>query len=464
MEQQATSFQSNLLTFAPDKVDFSKNAVVECNALKPTKRGLETIPDHVFSNFPVKTGLMGVYTARYNNGSKEYFFFDYKGSIFEFKSNTYTLRHDQEDEGGVWTTFCQFGDVVLACSKSSGLLKKHKDESIFSKITAAPDMDMIASLGGLIVGFKGNEWHTSALYDYTDWTPSISTQAANGQLIQTQGNVIAAVNIQDKLLVFKEKSIYLCSYIGSPYVLQWDVVSYSFGVAGYSSYVSTPKGIFFVSNNNFYIFDGVSFLIVENNVKEFFFSRIYLLNSEQQQVKCYYDEDKNNVHILYSVPLYHVETIFLNIDSMNFGLIGYELIGFPAKFAQYTSHGEKMFFYNSMIAGGVHGSISELKGSSPLPAALTTGVMGENKNRLMLKGFNLNLSRRESGDISAKVLYSDKEKGFVEDIDNQVQMVADDTSQFHLMRSFRFFRIKVDIGANCELINLKLEVKPKGRR
>jgi hypothetical protein len=75
----------------------------------------------------------------------------------------------------------------------------------------------------------GDGWFCSGIFDYTTWTPSITTQCTKGRLVDTPGRITGLVGYGTTFVAFKQDSMYLANYVGSPSVFQWQLIP---GVVG----------------------------------------------------------------------------------------------------------------------------------------------------------------------------------------------------------------------------------------
>ena len=115
----------------------------------------------------------------------------------------------------------------------------------------------------------------SGINDETEWTYSQTTQA-DYQDIPDGGNIVA-IRGGEFGLVLMDKAIYRMSYIGTPFIFQFDNISRGTGCYNENS-VAQYQGItFFLSDDGFYMCDGQTVKAIgSEKVDRFFFDTLEL--------------------------------------------------------------------------------------------------------------------------------------------------------------------------------------------
>lgn len=160
--------------------------------------------------------------------------------------------------------FTQFGDNIIATNNSEKL-----QSWVLGSSTAFADLNASAPIAKYITVVRdfvvvANTYESakqeqyrvrwSALNDETDWTPS-STNQSDYQDI-ADGGQIMGIRGGEFGLVLLERSIHRMSYIGTPFVFQFDNISRNKGCM-VSGSIAQYQGItFFLSDDGFYMCDG----------------------------------------------------------------------------------------------------------------------------------------------------------------------------------------------------------------
>ncbi len=108
------------------------------------------------------------------------------------------------------------------------------------QVLKAPTYNAAAALGGnpprgavveavgnfvFIFDAAGNDWSCCGIGNDAAWTPDIGTQAANGTLGDTPGPIVAAHALGANLLVYKQRAIYLATYLGPPGIWSFQLLA-----------------------------------------------------------------------------------------------------------------------------------------------------------------------------------------------------------------------------------------------
>lgn len=135
----------------------------------------------------------------------------------------------------------------------------------------------------------GDQVWWSGLGNDATWTPSASTQAGNIQLVATGGRITALVNMRDTVVAYKDSSIYVGDYQGSPLLWTWRLVSDRVGCASPHG-VAVVNGIhYFVHQTGVYRFDGASVQPVGQGISQFLQQKIGLQNRYARTYAVYDD-------------------------------------------------------------------------------------------------------------------------------------------------------------------------------
>lgn len=174
--------------------------------------------------------------------------------------------------------FAQFGNATLATNQMDKI--QVSVSGAFADIADAPQARIIETVAGFVLAFatvdpvngdQSDRWWCSGLYDHTAWTPSQATQAANGRLIDSPGEIRAAKKLGNDIVAYKEKSMYLGRYVGPPIIWAWQQIPGEIGALSQESVVSIDTAHVFIGNDDFWLFDGSRPVPIGAPVRKWFF-------------------------------------------------------------------------------------------------------------------------------------------------------------------------------------------------
>ena len=148
-------------------------------------------------------------------------------------------------------------------------------------------------------GTSPDRWWCCALNNVTSWTPSVSSQATTGRLLGGSGPITAGKQLgSDRIIAYKENSLYVGTYVGPPTVWAWQEIP-DFGCAGIDAIADLGTMHFVVAKNDIYLFDGARPIqIATNKVRQWF-----LDNSSgdyRYRTKVVHDRTKDLVWVFFS--------------------------------------------------------------------------------------------------------------------------------------------------------------------
>lgn len=300
-----------LLGLAPDMDQSTPGMLTECNYVIPSYRGMKAAPQAVdVSIAALAAAARGLATLQLLDGSLRVFagtqtkLYEASGATWNDVSKVGDYTGSSESR---WS-FAQFGNVSLA-SDGVEVIQYSDTSGDFDDISGAPIAKIIFAVNGFVMALNYNDgtstpdgWYCSAFQDYTDWTPSPSTQCTTGRLFGIPGPFTAGIRFGSDALAFKRGGLYLGRYAGTPVVWQWSEIPGQTGCVGQEALcdVSTDSTamIFFVGPDNFYIYDGTRPVPVGTGKV-----RRYWLNRVSQtfiyKTICAYDYLDRNVYIFY---------------------------------------------------------------------------------------------------------------------------------------------------------------------
>lgn len=261
---------------------FSPNDINLPTALRDVKNVVSVTEGYRASRTFVGNGtdtLDGVPNACHSlamlDGSKRTFVSSNTG-VYELIDGEYTQRWE---DTATSHSLAALGDVSIMTNNVDNVCYA-LSASDFLEIADAPVAKIVVEASGFLLAFdyvSGSDdysdgWWSSNLYDYTTWTPSVDTNnlSANGRLLQTPGAITAAVGWNDKVLVFKENSMYIGTFTDIDSKWTWEVLRRDIGCVGMDAVTLTPYGIIWLDKNSVYMFDGNSVDNIGSIVQDYY--------------------------------------------------------------------------------------------------------------------------------------------------------------------------------------------------
>lgn len=261
---------------APDDPD----SYYDVDGVWPTDRGTYETADFLsgteYTATAAASPILAFAAQKLNTTTVEYVI---DGAIWQYSAGAFT---DRTGTAVVQSPMmAQYGNVTIGAMggyKSGGLPGRptvYSTGGNFAVLAAAPQADIVAVAANAVGLFnqgtgsnEGNKWSFSDVGDYTNWTTG---EATSGSLIQTPGDITAAVPFGNDMIVFKANSIYRMRYVGG--LIKWtsELVVSGVGCAGKHCIAVGATGILFLGVNesatykttnptlHMHWFDGVSF-------------------------------------------------------------------------------------------------------------------------------------------------------------------------------------------------------------
>ena len=192
--------------------------------------------------------------------------------------------------------FTTFGNDIIAVSKTNN--PQVSTSTTFSDLGGTPPKAFCCTtqknfviLGDTNDGVNdlGDQVWWSGIGNDATWTPSASTQAGNLRLRDTPGAIKGLVNLRDAVAVYKQDSIYILDYQGSPLLWTARLVSDRVGCASPNG-VAVVNGIhYFMHRTGVYRFDGASVQPIGDSVNRYLFDKM-VTQANYQTAQAIYDE------------------------------------------------------------------------------------------------------------------------------------------------------------------------------
>lgn len=269
-----------LLGFVPDVDQATPGAILAAENVIPVSNGMAGAPTAVsVSGAPVLAAeCRNAAVATKLDGTRR-IFAGTASNLYELDAATWVSRASGFSLSGDsrWD-FTQFGDSTLATS--AGVQIQRSTSTTFSAISGAPEALAVETAAGFVMAVNtdagSDVWHCCAYLDETDWTPALATQSATGRLVSTPGAITACKSFGDQIAVYKDRSIYLGRYVGSPSVWQFELVPGDVGCVGIDAVTDLGgMGHFIVGRSDILLFDGTrAQSLAEGKVRQWFYNNV----------------------------------------------------------------------------------------------------------------------------------------------------------------------------------------------
>jgi len=199
-------------------------------------------------------------TQLFAGGTTKVFTVSNLGAFTDVSGATYATPNNNR------MRFTQFGDVVIFANDVDKLQGFNVTSSAtFDDLSASAPVaryvtvvrDFVVSANIVDVSNRvTNRVRWSGINDETEWDFSQTTQA-DYQDIPDGGNIVGITGGEFGL-IFLEKSIHRMSYVGTPFIFQFDNISRGTGCISENSIAQYQGITFFLSSDGFYMCDGQS--------------------------------------------------------------------------------------------------------------------------------------------------------------------------------------------------------------
>lgn len=187
---------------------------------------------------------------------------------------------DNFSEATTWSLDI-FGQYLIACSVADGrILEWQLNTGVKAAPVANAPTGCLAAMvtderSIFALGAGGDprriEW--CDLEDNTTWVAS-SSNLAGGQTLQTNGQIMAGIRVQGQSLILTDTDAHSATYVGQPYVYNFERVATACGLVARKAVVSTDAGAFWMGSGGFYRYDGSSVAEIKCDVQDYVFGDI----------------------------------------------------------------------------------------------------------------------------------------------------------------------------------------------
>lgn len=292
------------LGFQPNVDPTTPGAALDCVNMIPTRRGMRSAPSPVpFGNPAFPSAVRGGATCELLSGSYR--------TIIGTGTKLYEVDGNANNDvsgmaytgGGNKWRFAQFGNATLGVNGSDSL-QQSISAGAFSSVGGSPVASIIEVVQGFVFlfdttdatnGHRPNGWACSGLYDQTNWTPSQSTQCANGVNVDTPGGFTAGKALGTNIIAFKSQSMYYGTYQGPPVIWAFNQISPIIGTPSQECVVSVGTNLFFLGTDyQVYSFDGTRPVPIGDDVREWLAAN--WSSTYQASVWSYHDQPNNLIY------------------------------------------------------------------------------------------------------------------------------------------------------------------------
>jgi hypothetical protein len=300
-----------ILGFAPDLDPAEPGILVDTDNVYPTLRGIGALPSPKDIGFPALTKRVvgGISLANVTGSVRT--FAGTADRLYEAGASAWT---DVSVTGGYtgsddsrWR-FAQFGNVTLATNKVDPM--QSSTSGVFANLGGTPPKSALIETVGLAEGVFAfaadtndgtddlqDRWWSSAIGNHADWVPNIATQAANGRLVDTPEGIIGLKKFGIKIILYKERAMYIGEYMGPPIIWGMSLISNNIGAVSHEAVVDIGNAHIFAGYDDFYYFDGSRPVSIGSQVREFF--RSDYSYTYRRKIMALHDWNRGIIHWFY---------------------------------------------------------------------------------------------------------------------------------------------------------------------
>jgi hypothetical protein len=302
-----------LIGYAPDVDPTIEGVITDCAAFVPSERGMEGAPSSVDVGIDaLVAACYGALTVRKLDDS----FRTVAGTrtkLYELSGVNWsdvTRASGGDYNCGVdnFWRFAQFGDTTLAINKADTLQASSSGQ--FADVANAPKADIIETVGNNVViantdevtfGDSPNRWWVCATRDHTDWVPNVNTGCATNTLVSTPGRIFAARRFGEQIVFYKERSMYIGTFVGPPVILDVQQIPGDAGCSSQEAVVNVgtsdnPVHIF-MGADDFWRFDGARPIPLGSPLRKTVFAE--LNGTYAYKIKTLHDRINSRIYFYY---------------------------------------------------------------------------------------------------------------------------------------------------------------------
>mgnify|MGYP003110373180 FL=1 len=156
-----------------------------------------------------------------------------------------------------------------------------------------------------------------------DWNPT-NTNSAGSLRLSSGSQIVGGLKARQEVLIWTDTSIYSMRFIGAPLVFSVNLINEGAGLLGPKAFVNAPSGVFFMSKQGFYFYNG-AVQKLPCTVQEYVFEDLDLsqaykchvaLNSEFSEVWFFYPSINDDTREISRYAIYNYEENSWSIGSL----------------------------------------------------------------------------------------------------------------------------------------------------
>jgi hypothetical protein len=302
-----------LIGYAPDIDPTIEGVITDCEAFIPTERGMQAAPSTQDGGIDaLASACFGAASVRKLDNS----FRLISGNATDLYELSATTWSDvSRAVGGDYAAtvdnpwrYAQFGNTTLAVNKADTL--QYSDSSNFADVTDAPKASIVETVQNFVMLFDTNEvsfgdspnrWWCAAIGTYDDFVPSIATQSATGILTSAPGRISAAKRFGNQVIAYKERAMYIGTYVGAPVIWDWQQIPGEAGCSSNEGVVNigtadNPVHIF-MGIDDFWRFDGARPVPIGNPLRKTIYADFNAAYANR--IKTLHDRKNSRVYFFY---------------------------------------------------------------------------------------------------------------------------------------------------------------------
>jgi hypothetical protein len=151
-----------------------------------------------------------------------------------------------------------------------------------------------------------------------------TTNSAGSLRLSSGSQIVGSTKARQEILVWTDTSLYSMNFIGPPLTFAVNLINEGAGLIGPKAHVNSPKGVFFMSKQGFYFYNG-AIQKLPCTVQEYVFNDLNLvqaykchlaLNTEFSEVWFFYPSIEDDTNEISRYVIYNYEENLWSIGSM----------------------------------------------------------------------------------------------------------------------------------------------------
>ena len=172
------------------------------------------------------------------------------------------------------------------------------------------------TLDPMLIAFSDSE-------DETEFEP-LSTNSAGSLRLSSGSLIIGGLKSRQEVLIWTDTSLYSMTFIGPPLIFAVNLINEGAGLIGPKASANAPNGVYFMSKNAFYLYNG-SVQKLPCSVQDYVFSDLNLsqaykchvaINSEFSEVWFFYPSLEDDTNEISRYVIYNYEEQSWSIGSL----------------------------------------------------------------------------------------------------------------------------------------------------